>query len=217
MLHDVIGVSALRWIVTGLFGLSVAMYAYLAVAQCDRWTSRLTHLLHLTMSVAMVLMVWRVGLGLPAIGPTLFFLLAGVWFAGLAVWASSAFPQRLKTCYYAAMMAAMAWMYALMNGAVPGAATRPHSQPDSPVMDMPGMKLPSHDMSSAPVGPSWVTAANWIGVVAFAAVALYWSYRFVGGRRMNRGTTAARPVWWEPLYQASTAAGTALMFEALVW
>lgn len=189
--------SALRWVVTGLFGLSVAMYAYLAVAQRDRWTSRLTHLLHLTMSVAMVLMVWRVGLDLPAIGPTLFFLLAGVWFAGLAIRASSASGQRLKTCYYAAMMAAMAWMYALMSGAVPG--------------------LAPHKMASAAAGSSWVTAANWIGVVAFAAVAFYWSCRFVGGRRMNRGPTTARPVWWEPLYQASTAAGTALMFEALIW
>lgn len=209
--------SSLRWVVTGLFGLSVAMYAYLAVAQRVRWTSRVTHLLHLTMSVAMVLMVWRVGLDLPAIGPTLFFLLAGVWFAGLAIRASSASGQRLKTCYYAAMMAAMAWMYALMSGAVPGLAPRPHAQPASSVMDMPGMELPSHEMAPAAARSSWVTAANWIGVVAFAAVAFYWSCRFVGGRRMNRGPTTARLVWWEPLYQASTAVGTALMFEALVW
>lgn len=216
MLHAMIGEPALRWTVTVLFGVSVAMYAYLAVAQHDRWTSRLTHLLHLTMSVAMVLMVWRVGLDLPAIGPTLFFLLAGVWFVGIAVWASSASRQRLKTCYYAVMMAAMAWMYALMSGAVSGVSTHRHSQPDSEVMDMPGMKLPSHDMAPATVGFPWVSAANWIGVAAFAAVALYWSYRFVGERRMNRVPTTARAVWWEPLYQASTAAGTALMFDALV-
>lgn len=218
MLHAMLGEPALRWAVTVLFGVSVAMYAYLAVAQHDRWTSQLTHLLHLTMSVAMVLMVWRVGLELPAIGPTLFFLLAGVWFVGAAVWASSASRQRLKTCYYAAMMAAMAWMYALMSGAVPGVSTRPPSQPDSSVMDMPGMTPPSHDMSPATASSSWVTAANWIGVVAFAAVALYWAYRFFGERRINRvPTTTARLVWWEPLYQAFTAAGTALMFDALVW
>lgn len=216
MLHAMIGEPALRWAVTILFGVSVAMYAYLAVAQHDRWTCRLTHVLHLTMSVAMVLMVWRVGLDLPALGLTLFFLLAGGWFVGVAVWASSTSRQRLKTCYYAAMMAAMAWMYALMSGAVPGVSTHPHSQPDSPAMDMPGMTPPSHDMLSAPTaGFSWITAANWIGVAGFAAVALYWSYRFVGERRMNRA--AARLVWWEPLYQASTAAGTALMFDALVW
>ena len=215
-LHAMIGETALRWAVTVLFGESVAMYAYLAVAQHYRWTSRLTHLLHLTMSVAMVLMVWRVGLDLPVIGPTLFFLLAGVWLVSVAVWASSASRQRLKTCYYAAMMAAMAWMYALMSGAVPGVSTRAHAQPNSAVMDMPGMKLQSHDMSSATTDFSWVTAANWIGAVAFATVALYWSYRFAGERRMKRVPTPGL-VWWEPLYQASTAAGTALMFDALVW
>lgn len=213
MLHAMIGEPALRWAVTVLCGVSVAMYAYLTVAQHDRWTSRLTHLLHLTMSVAMVLMVWRVGLDLPAVGPTLFFLLAGLWFVGVAVRASPASRQRLKLCYYAVMMAAMAWMYALMSGAVPGVSTHP----DSSVMDMPGMKVSSHDMPPATAAISWVSVANWIGVAAFAAVALYWSYRFVGDRRMNRVPTTARVVWWEPLYQASTAAGTALMFDALIW
>nr|WP_250160790.1 DUF5134 domain-containing protein [Mycobacterium senriense] len=217
MLQAMIGEPGLRWAVTVLFGMSIAMYAYLTVAQHDRWTGRLTHLLHLTMSVAMVLMVWRVGLDLPAIGPALFFLVAGLWFVGVAVWASPASRQRLKTCYYAVMMAAMAWMYALMSGAVRGVSILPHSQPDSPVMDMPGMKLPSHDMPPATTAISWVSAANCIGVAAFAAVALYWSYRFVGERRMHRVPTTARVVWWEPLYQASTAAGTALMFDALVW
>lgn len=72
MLHAMIGEAPLRWAITLLLTVSVAMYAYLVVAQRGRWTGRLTHLLHLTMSVAMVLMVWRVGLDLPAIGPTLF-------------------------------------------------------------------------------------------------------------------------------------------------
>lgn len=217
MLHAMIGEAPLRWAVTLLFAVSVAMYAYLLVAQCDRWPGRLTHLLHLTMSVAMVLMVWRVGLDLPAIGPMLFFLVAGVWFVGVAVWASSASHQRLKTWYYAAMMAAMAWMYALMSGAVPRVSPHLDAQPGSAVMDMPGMPAPAHDMTPGTPGFSWVSAANWMGVAAFAAVALYWSYRFVGERRMNRLPTTARVVWWEPLYQASTAAGTALMFDALIW
>lgn len=216
MLHAMIGEPALRWTVTVLFGVSVAMYAYLAVAQHDRWTGRITHLLHLTMSVLMILMVWRVGLDLPAIGPTLFFLLSCVWFVGVAVRASSASHQRLKTCYYAVTMAAMAWMYALMSGAVPAVSTHVHPQPDSAVMDMPGMKLPSHEMSPAAAGFSWVAAANWTGVAAFAAVALYWAYRIVAGRRTARAPTSAPVVRWEPVYQAFTAAGTALMFDALV-
>jgi uncharacterized protein DUF5134 len=214
-LHAMIGETPLRWAVTLLFATSVGVYAYLVVTQRDQWTARLTHLLHLTMSVAMVLMVWRVGLDLPAVGPTLFFLLAGIWFVGVAAWASSA-SQRLKTCYYAAMMAAMAWMYALMSGAVPGVSAHLHAQAGSAVMDMPGMQPPAHEMSPATPGFSWVSAVNWMGVTAFAAVALYWSCRFVGQRQMNRAPATTRVVWWEPLYQASTAAGTALMFDALI-
>ncbi|WP_406817689.1 DUF5134 domain-containing protein [Mycobacterium sp. M23085] len=212
-----IGDPLLRWAVTVLFGLSVAAYTYLAVAQRGRWTCRVSDLLHLAMSVAMILMVWRVGSELPAIGPMAFFLLAGIWFMCVAVWASSASRQRLKTCYYAAMMAAMAWMYALMGGAVPGTPAHLHARPDSAVMDMPGMKLPSHDMSSASAGFPWVATANWIGVAGFAAVALYWAYRFVGERRTARASITAPFGRWEPLYEASTAAGTALMFDALVW
>ncbi|BBY40208.1 hypothetical protein MMAN_43420 [Mycobacterium mantenii] len=207
-----IDAGPLRCAVTILFGVSITMYAYLAVAQRDRWTCRVNHLLHLAMSVAMVSMVWRVGLGLPTIGPMLFFLLAGVWFVGAAVWSSSASRQRLKTSYYAAMMAAMAWMYAVMSGGVPGI----HSPPDSAVMDMPGMRSPGPNMSSATTGSSWVAAANWLGVVGFAAVALYWAYRFVGERRMVSTPAAARLARMEPVYQAFTAAGTALMFDALI-
>lgn len=212
-----IGDPALRWVVTVLFGVSVAMYAYVAVAQRDQWIRTVNHLIHLMMSLAMVLMVWQVGLGLPATGPILFFLLAGVWFLCAAVWAKPVSRQRLKTCYYAAMMGAMAWMYALMSGVVPGVPTPSHSRPDSAVMDMPGMKLHPHDMPSVTIEFSWVAAANCILMAGFAAVALYWSYRFLGERRMTLVPTTTRPFRWEPLYQASTAAGTALMFDALLW
>jgi hypothetical protein len=115
------------------------------------------------------------------------------------------------------MMGAMAWMYALMSGVVPGVPARVHSRLDSTAMDMPGMKVPSSDMPSAPAEVSWIAAANWMLMAGFAVVALYWSYRFVGERRTTLVPTTARPFRWEPLYQASTAAGTALMFEALLW
>ena len=207
---------ALRWSVTALFGVSLAAYAYLAVAQRDRWTCTVNHLLHLAMSVAMILMIWRVDLGLPTMGPTLFFLLAGVWFACLAVRNSAQSGQRLKTGYYAVMMAAMAWMSALMSGGMPGTDTHTRSRPDSAVMDMPGMEMPAHPMPPAAGGFSWVGAANWIGAVGFAAAALYWAWRFAGERRMGRVTAIAPLARMEPVYQAFTAAGTALMFDALI-
>lgn len=212
-----IGELPLRCVVTVLFGASIAMYAYHIVAQRVRWSYRINHLLHLVMSIGMVSMVWRVGLGLPAMGPMLFFLLAGVWFAGAAMGKSSASRQRLKTWYYAAMMAAMAWMYAVMSGGVPGTHSHVHSPSDSAAMAMPGMGLPSHRMSPMTTGISWIAVANWVGAASFAAVALYWSYRFVGERRVTRPPTATGLVRLEPVYQAFTAAGTALMFDALVW
>lgn len=50
-LHAMMGDPDLRWAVTILFGESFATYAYISVAQHDRWTSQLAHLLPLMMSV----------------------------------------------------------------------------------------------------------------------------------------------------------------------
>lgn len=212
-----IGDVALRWTVTILFGVSIATYAYLLVAQRVRWASSVDHLLHLAMSGAMILMVWRVGADLPAIGPALFFLLAGVWFVYGAVRASAQAGQRLKTCYYAAMMAAMAWMYVVMSGNIPGAHLHHASVSASAAAEMPDMAMPSHAMSTTARGWSWITATNWIAALGFIAVAVYWSRRVFGERRMTQGPRAARLARIEPLYQAFTAAGTALMFGAKVW
>src|SRR5262249_51751470 len=114
------GDLALTWIVTLLFGVSNATYVYILVAQHGRRTGTIKHLLHLAMSAAMILMAWRVGMNLPTVGPMIFFLLAGVWFVCVAGRVSLPARDRLTNCYYAVMVAAMAWMYALMNGSLPG-------------------------------------------------------------------------------------------------
>jgi len=54
MSSSLMGDLALRWIVTTLFGASIATYVYMLVAQQGRWTSTVNHLLHLVMSAAMV-------------------------------------------------------------------------------------------------------------------------------------------------------------------
>lgn len=84
MLHIVISDPTPRWIVTALFGVSIATYSYSVVAQRRRWTNTVTHLLHVAMSVAMILMAWRAGMDFPTFGPIAFFVLAGVWFICLA-------------------------------------------------------------------------------------------------------------------------------------
>lgn len=218
MLHPMIGDPALRWAVTVLFGASMTMYAYLAVAQHDRWRCTVSHLIHLVMSAAMIAMAWTVDL--PAGGPTAFFLLAGVWFVYTAARISSTSRERLKTCYYAAMMAAMAWMCTLMGPGVPATGARMHAPPDSMAMDMPDMGPAAHAMPAAHstgAGFSWVALVNWSAAIGFAGVTLYWSCRFLGERRKTRSRPTVRGARLEPLYQAFTAAGTALMFGALVW
>lgn len=211
----VIGSLALCWIVTVLFGVDGAFHAYILAAQHIQWSSGITHLLHLAMSVGMIFMVWQVGMELPTIAPTLFFILAGLWFVCVAVRTWSQSRERLKTCYYAAMMAAMGWMYALMGAGWAGQRTHSHQHASaSAEIGASSMQMPAHEMSALTPELWWITAANWITALGFAAVALYWSSRLFGERQMDRD--AARLARMEPLHQAFTAAGTALMFGALI-
>lgn len=200
-----IGDLTLRWMVTALFGVSIAAYVYILVAQRNRSNGLINHLLHLTMAAAMILMAWHIGMELSAVGPMVFFAVAGACFVRAASRASSATGERLVNSYYAVMTAAMVWMYAVMTGTGPGHADPPPS--DSLAMDMPGMAMPGHEMPRAPAGLGWITTVNWIATLGFAVVALYWSCRWVAQRQHTRV---------EPLYQACTAAGTATMFFALL-
>ena len=225
MFHILIGDLALRWIVSTLFGVSIATYVYILVAQHDRWTSTVNHLLHLTMLTAMILMAWRIGMEMPTFGPITLFLLAGIWFVHVAGRVSSRVRDRLINYYSAVMMAAMAWMYAVMNGSLPGQIK--HS-PDlalqaSPAintsgmgMNMSGMEMSANEMYRTLSAPGWVTSLNWIATLGFALVALYWPCRYFAKRRVNPELHASPLARLEPLCQAFTAAGTALMFGALL-
>ncbi|WP_281173693.1 DUF5134 domain-containing protein [Mycobacterium genavense] len=118
-----IGDVTLRWVVTALFGISIAIYVYLLVAQRVRSTDIINHLLHVAMAVAMILMAWHIGLDLPTVVPMTFFTAAGAWFVCTAIRASSATGERLTNSYFALMTAAMAFMYAVMCGTLPGQAS----------------------------------------------------------------------------------------------
>lgn len=192
----------LRWIVTALFGFSIATYSYTLVAQRCRWTTTITHLLHVVMSAAMILMAWRAAIEFPRFGPIAFFVLAGVWFVCVA---GRAARGRMINYYYAVAMAAMAWMYAVMTGTLPGLNGRsPERAPSNSMAS--GMDMSARNIDWASAGSAWVTAVNWVVTGGFAVVALYWPCRYFAERRGNP----------EPIYQACTAAGTALMFASLL-
>ena len=103
----------LRGVVTALFVATAVMFAIAS------WVHRRTAgyvvsgALHIVMAVAMIAMAWPQGAALPPTGPMVFFLLAAVYFV-VVVFAQAG--HRLANAYHAAMMLAMAWMYAVMSG-----------------------------------------------------------------------------------------------------
>ncbi|OBI30176.1 hypothetical protein A5709_26415 [Mycobacterium sp. E1386] len=208
--------NTLRWVVTALFAVSFAAYAYFLVAQRRCWTGMVSQLLHLAMSAVMILMAWGVGMNLPTVATAMCFLLGGAWFAGIAGHAPGAADGRLTNYYYAAMMAAMAWMYGAMNGSLPGRS----GHPDGGAMDMTAHEVASgqqhagHHMLEA--APDWVAVVNWTAALGFAAVAIYWAYRWMARRWTNLMPRAVRLTHAQILTQAITAAGTALMFADIV-
>ena len=210
----------LRWVVTILFGASIAAYVYLLAAQRRRSTNIVDHLLHLAMSVAMILMAWDVGMNLPTVGTMIFFLLAGLWFARAAGRRSTANGDRLANAYYAVMMGAMTWMFAMMNGILPGQIGHPSDHPRSAALAMNMSEtemISAHEMSpTGSAAAEWITAVNWIATLGFGLVALCWASSYVASRRMNEVPHAPQFAYLNPLYHGCTAAGTAVMFGALL-
>ncbi|UXA05319.1 DUF5134 domain-containing protein [Mycobacterium sp. SMC-2] len=207
--------NALRWVVTALFAVSFAAYAYFLVAQRRCWTSVVSQLIHLAMSAVMILMAWGVGMTLPTVAATMCFSLGGAWFVSIAGHAPWAVEGRLTNYYYAVMMVAMAWMYGVMNGGLPGRSG--HSGGEAMDMASPGaaseMQHAAHHM---PQTADWVDRVNWIAALGFAAVAIYWAYRWITGRWTKPMPRTVRPTYAQIMTQTVTAAGAALMFADII-
>lgn len=238
---------ALRWVVTILFALAAAQCVYLLVARRMPWTSRVGHVLHLVMSVAMLVMAWPFSMSWPTLGPMVFFIVAAVWFLATLLRPGAADAAddcgcvpptatvfgRVAAVYHAAMMAAMAWMYAVMNGDVlPGAGSVSSgalaagpvgSSPlilahdhgdmgDMGGMDMPGMGGGHMSHSS---GPAYVAPVNWILAVGFALAAAYWLYLYFD-RRRQPGASDDVLSFAGDLCQVFMALGMSLMFFVMV-
>ncbi|OBK22086.1 hypothetical protein A5634_07880 [Mycobacterium asiaticum] len=204
----------LRWVVTGLFLLSAIGFAL--VTDRKSWTSVVSHGLHLTMAIAMAVMVWPQGLGLPPTPAEAFFLAAAVWFAIAAIFAARVLGTRLVRGYHAVKMLAMAWMYAVMGGHLTPPGIDHHLPPDVPGMDMAGMDDMPEMTNAAGAGThGWISTGNWIWAAFFVLAAFAWTYRFLTMRR-RRGSRAWR-VRLGSMVQAMTATGMAIMFAIMLF
>lgn len=183
--------SGLRWLLTVLFAALTAYGLWRVVRPTGHaghggnvaFASRMAHLLHALMALAMGVMVWPWGMGLPAAPQVVFFVLAAVWFPAAAlVWGGSGRRRRAvwRALPHALVMAAMAWMlYAMATmGGIEGAGV------GSGMADMPGM-----DMSGGAGAASMTLSdtAPRMAVYAPAVVLLVLALRWLA-----RGFDAAR-------------------------
>ena len=203
MIHDIV----LRWVVIGLFALTAVEYGLAVVTKPRPWTSAVNHALHVVMAVAMVVMAWPWSTQLPTTGPAVFFLLAAVTFAAMAIFAIRTTSRRELYFYHGLMMLATAWMYVIMDSHLMPAGSS--TQPD---MSMPGMDVSAMNMP-ARNSATWSSAVGWFGAVGFTAAAIFWTYRYVLDRR--RKTAPRRSLG--DLGQAMMAAGMAIFFLATLF
>ena len=203
MIHDIL----LRWVVTGLFALTAVEFGVAVVTKPRPWTSAVNHALHFVMAVAMVVMAWPRSAQLPTTGPALFFLLAAVSFAAMAIFAIHTTSRRELYAYHGLMMLATAWMYAIMDSDL-----LPDQSSAQPEMSMPGMKMSAMKMPASN-SATWSSAVGWVGAVGFAVAAVFWTCRYVLDRR--RKTAPRRSLG--DLGQAMMAAGMAIFFLATLF
>lgn len=200
----------LRWVVTALFVISAAECAWALVLARRSWTQFVSHGLHLVMAVAMAVMAWPWGAALPTIEPMVFFLLATGWFA---VRTLAMAGHRVANAYHAAMMLAMAWMYAVMSGTLvprpadgvgPAAGHGGHHG---------GHAMPGADASAASA-PPFIDALNWLCALGFAVATLCWLYLYFARRRAQPTSPASS--FFGTACQAMMAAGMSIMFAVML-
>lgn len=226
MLDDV----ALSWTLTIVFTITGGYYLCTLLRRGRRTPAATTDDgLHVMMSVAMIAMVWPIGLTVPVMVYVTMFTAAALWFAARALFTGSPgtigagdpatvsahHGSRPIAWYHAAMMASMVFMAICMNGAMSTmAATASATGSGSTMADMSGTataitttatagdRLVSRDPTS------WV----WIGSLLLAAaflLAATWLAR-VGLRGRTRHTLVAGGAG------GLMAVGMAVMFAELI-
>ena len=203
----------LRWIVTTLFVISATECVYGIATRRRSWTGFVGNSLHALMAIAMAAMAWPRGADLPATGPLLFFLLATVWFIALTLGRPG---HRRTNVYHAVMMAAMAWMYAVMSGGLlPASSDAASAGGHHGSSAMPGMNMSVTVAAPDATGtPPVLTGLNWFFTIAFAGAGACWLlWLFV--RRGTEPFPSSR-VQFGIAAQVMMAAGMAIMFAVML-
>lgn len=214
----------LRWVVTLLFvATAVEAVVSLGVSRHHR-AAVVGHGFHLLMAVAMAVMAWPRGATLPTTAPMVVFLCATVWFVAVAAVVAVTSAERVVNGYYAVVMFAMAWMYAVMNGAtLPGhdvggadaGSAGGHSGHAGHAGHGGGQQVvASPDPSAAPTVPDYIPVMNWVWIVVFAAATLYWLNRYFFAR--PGGTNRPALQRFSLLSQAAMAAGMSVMYAVML-
>lgn len=230
----------LRWVVTILFALAAAQCLYALMRLNMPWKSQVGHVLHLVMSVAMLVMAWPFSIAWPTTPPMVFFLLAALWFVSSlflpgaetiaddcgCVPPTDRATGRIVAVYHAMMMGAMAWMYAVMNGAIlPGSDGNGEHHAMALAMPSDGGAVLAHEhggsvgdtsgMHMHAAQPGYVEPVNWVLGVGFVAVALAWLYGYFTNRR-RPGAPSDVLAFSSDLCQMFMAAGMGIMFLTMV-
>lgn len=207
---------ALRWVVTVLFALSAVECTIALVGSRGRPRTAVSLALHLAMAIGMAVMAWPRGAELPTTGPMLFFAAAAGWFL-VSLLRSGASEARLLNCYHAAMMLAMAWMYAVMTGDALGRQTETTAEGGHGMhaMHMTGYETGSVAMSlePAPKQPLWIPGINWLLTIGFVIAAAAWLYRYFAARQPSDTSPF---VHFGTLCRAMMAGGMAVMFGVML-
>ncbi|MFJ8490458.1 DUF5134 domain-containing protein [Streptomyces sp. NPDC094038] len=217
-----IAASGLRWIFTLVFALTAAHGILRGTRAGVALPERVDHALHAVMGLSMIAMVWPWGMDVPALPQVVVFAAGAVWFVGSVPFrADGGFHPRklLGTLFHAVMMAAMAWMVAVMDS---GGTTAGQGGGGAGHSSMAGMDMSAGSglsaMSLAGTGRKLAAGALALVLLAFALRRL--ARAFDAARALPAGgpepVVGVRADALSPACHGAMALGMAVMFALLL-
>jgi hypothetical protein len=198
--------DSLRWALTAALALASAYH--LTRVPRVAGAARVGEVLHLTMGVSMIAMLWPWGSAVPASLWVSVFTASTGWFLFRALRSTG---RRVVSGLFAGSMATMVWMGATMPAMASAGA---HDHGPSMATDM------ATDMAGMTMGSGHLTTAGTISGLLGGYLVLVAGWWFVRGLRLGGlATTAApgpRPVSWSAICHGlmSAAMGLALLAMA---